>query len=273
MISGGDRVTGTSKYPVETVYVPPGTFQMGYDKCYHYSDSHKSDQCPPHTVTLTHGTHWMTTEFTNGHMEELKKRQPGKFDHYKKWCDLEPAGWWNWIKRKLGFETRTYMCERPLTGVSWSQANSICSELGMRLPTEAEFEYAAKGKSGKDEFATATGEMNSGKHFRDLCRHGVSGGDVKEYPPNSYGLYGLCGNVFKWVSDWYGTYSSDAVTDPQGPMSGTYKVLRGAEGMQDFDGPLHSAYRIFVLPDLPAPYYHFNYHYRNVGFRCVATQK
>ena len=85
MMSGGDGVYGVSKYLVETVYVPPGAFQMG-------SGAPDTNERPAHTVTLTNGTHWMTTEFTNGHMEELKKRRPGKFDHMKTMCELEPRG-------------------------------------------------------------------------------------------------------------------------------------------------------------------------------------
>ena len=153
--------------------------------------------------------------------------------------------------------------------MNWNEANSICSALGMRLPTEAEFEYAARGKSGKDKFATSTGQLKDAQG-KLLARYfGRDTGNVKEFSPNSYGLYGLSGNVWKWVSDWYGPYSSEAVTNPQGPMSGIRKVMRG-ELSYTIDMYVTTVIRDFHVPAVIRNSEDPSVRDDKLGFRCVA---
>jgi formylglycine-generating enzyme required for sulfatase activity len=140
--------------------------------------------------------------------------------------------------------------EYPVERLSWYDAVAFCNALsdyegftkcytingtnvtcdwsanGYRLPTEAEWEYACK--------AGTTSDFYSGRSESDLDRvawHSGNSGDSTHVPgqlePNDFGLYDMHGNVFEWVWDWSGNYSSSPATNPTGPMSGTVKILRG----------------------------------------------
>ena len=127
----------------------------------------------------------------------------------------------------------------PLESVTWDEANQYCRKVGKRLPTEAEWEKAAKG--GKNANYVWGNEVESNKaNFCDAsCSHGwkedqFSDGfentaPVGSFPPNGYGLYDMAGNVYEWVADWYeGDYNSVRPTlNPMGPASGDEKSTRG----------------------------------------------
>jgi formylglycine-generating enzyme required for sulfatase activity len=135
----------------------------------------------------------------------------------------------------------------PVERVLWNEAQKYCERVGKRLPTEAEWEKAAKG--GKNTLYPWGNEVVSGMaNFCDVnCKayfkakqfdDGFKGtAPVGSYPPNGYGLYDMAGNVWEWVSDWYGAgyYRERPQRNPQGPFSGQdlfhihgmKKVLRG----------------------------------------------
>lgn len=123
-----------------------------------------------------------------------------------------------------GFEDHPVIC------VSWEGANEFAKWSGARLPTEAEWEFAARGgtltkgyiyagSNQIDEVAWYEGNSNNKTH------------SVGQKKPNELGVYDMSGNVWEWCSDWYDKeyYTSSARTNPQGPNSGTAKVLRGGE--------------------------------------------
>ena len=124
--------------------------------------------------------------------------------------------------------------DRPVENVSWNDAQEFCAELNrmtgrhFRLPTEAEWEYASRG--GKK--ATNAKYSGSSSVANVAWYDDNSGGQthpVGKLRPNELGIYDMSGNVWEWCQDWYGNYSSASQTDPKGPSSGSYRVLRGGD--------------------------------------------
>lgn len=135
----------------------------------------------------------------------------------------------------------------PVENISWDDAikfikklNSIKPELKLRLPTEAEWEYSCR--AGTDTpFAfgenITTDQVNfDGVYLYNGAQKGLSRRntvDVKSLPCNEWGLYEMHGNVWEWCDDWYGDYPGGASTDPEGPKTGDYHVLRGGSWLYD----------------------------------------
>jgi len=190
LLSGQPRTRVNAKDGLTYVWIPSGNFQMGCSagdaECF---DNEK----PAHQVTIAKGFWLGQTSVT----QEAYRRVTGK----------DPA---NHKGAKL-----------PVEQVDWNEAQAYCKAVGGRLPTEAEWEYAARaGSTGVrygnlDEIAWY--DKNSGNQSQE----------VGKKSPNAFGLYDMLGNTWQWVADWSGPYQAGARSDPTGPASGTLKQPRG----------------------------------------------
>jgi sulfatase modifying factor 1 len=156
--------------------------------------------------------------------------------------------------------------KRPVTNVSWEDADAFAKWMGCRLPTQAEWEYACRAGS-TTPFNTGnnltTEQANYDGNYSYSGPNGVFLGKtqpVGSYPPNAWGLNDMHGNVIEWCSDWYGDFNNNSQINPLGPNSGIYRVLRGGWWDSSADD-CRSASHGYNYPDYSANFY---------GFRIVS---
>ena len=129
--------------------------------------------------------------------------------------------------------------QRPVEHVSWTDCQEFITKLNQmtgkhfRLPTEAEWEYAARGGKQSQGYKYAGSNNLSDVAWFTYNNSGRTQ-QVATKQPNELGLYDMSGNVFEWCQDWWGSYSSAAQTNPTGPASGSYRVSRGGSFCDDF---------------------------------------
>jgi len=203
---------------MEFVRIPGGTFIMSSSPDEPFRDASET----PHEVVISKPFYMQSTEVTLGQWQAVMGR---KFFSRRKGTSITPVTWVS------GLDTQDFI----------KKANyAVKGAYTFRLPTEAEWEYAARGETQTPYFwgdqincAKAMYENNRGK--RGACVAHNDARDipvdepsrVKRYAPNAFGLYDMHGNVWEWVQDWYGAYDAQTVTDPKGPKHGTMRVKRG----------------------------------------------
>jgi len=179
------------------VWIPPGNFMMGCSpgdlECF-------EDEKPPHEVIITHGFWIGQTEVTQAAYGTVMQTNAR---HFK-------------------------ASDRPVEQVSWDEAKAYCEAVGMRLPTEAEWEYAARAGSTEARYRA----IDRAAWYADNSQYRTH--PVATKASNAWGLYDTLGNVWEWVEDWYDSayYKQNVSTDPPGPnASSDYgRVVRGAPG-------------------------------------------
>lgn len=200
--------------------IPAGTFLMGSPDS---ETGRKADEGPQHHVTITKDFQMQTTEVTQSQWVALMGSNPSHRQEAS-YCPDD-------FTTTEGIP----LCPNyPIESVSWEDAQLFITRLNAngegyvyRLPTEAEWEYAARagtdGAYAGDVDAMAWFFPNSSNsNFRYGITHSVG-----KKMPNAWGLYDVHGNVREWTADWYGMYSAASVIDPLGPSTGPHRVSRG----------------------------------------------
>ncbi len=193
----------TNSLGMKFVPIPAGTFIMGSPP---NEPGERFDSQTQHKVTLTKGFYMQVTEVTQGQWKAMMGNNPS------------------------GFKICGENC--PVENVSWNDVQEFIKRLNQkekirkyRLPTEAEWEYAARaGSSTTYYFGDDVNELDQYAWYKD--NSGGKTHPVGELKPNSWGLYDMYGNVSEWCQDWFGTYPYNDIVDPTGPNTGSYRVNR-----------------------------------------------
>ena len=146
--------------------------------------------------------------------------------------------------------------------ITRATVNADFTASGYRLPTEAQWEYAARAGTTTTTYywGNASDDATVGQYAWFVDNSGGTTHAVGQKLPNAFGLYDMAGNIWQWCWDWYGTYPSGSQTDPTGASSGTNRVIRGGS-WRDLLYKLSPSYRLGYMP-----YYQDG----NIGFRVVA---
>jgi formylglycine-generating enzyme required for sulfatase activity len=253
--------------PPSLAQIPAGDFLMG-------AADAEADERPVHRVyvsefligrsAVTHDEYWQFVRATGYRVPPVGDlpliASAGRDELFRElsapyvWTDRPPAGYG----------------KHPVVLVRFDDALEYCAWLSsslarrFRLPTEAEWEKAARGGAEGHKYPWGNDIDSSRGNFLidpELKRERGTR-PVDTYPPNAYGLYDVCGNVWEWVSDWYDAeyYSRTAPQDPKGPPSGDLRIVRGGSWVNHDVSLLRCAYRHKVPPD--------TYAY-SVGFRVA----
>ncbi len=222
------RIWPTNSLGMTFNLIPAGTFMMGSPS---YEPGRDDDETQ-HQVTFTQAFYMQTTEVTQDQWVAVMGSNPSGFSGCSD-CPVEQVSW---------NDIQTFITNLNALG-----------EGTYRLPTEAEWEYAARAGSTT---AFANGDITYTDCTYDpnldamgwYCYNSSSTQSVGQKDPNDWGLYDMHGNVYEWCQDWYGAYPIVSVTDPTGPYSGSDRVIRGA-GWWNSAMYCRSAYRGIEPPD------------------------
>ena len=227
----GDASTGAaaSSVPEGMLEIPAGIFVMGAGPAYG-----NPEEKPQHEVAVAR-FYLDATEVLTGPYKKCVAEGKCKPTHDADFCN----------------EPHTDRDDHPINCVDYVMAEAYCAHLGKRLPTEREWEYAARGGSEQRMFSWGEQDPSS----KNACyQHGESC-SAKSFAPGAFGLYDMSGNVWEWTSSWYGQY-------PRELTDGTHKVYRGGSWSRRFPKWLRNSVRNRYTPDESSA---------GLGFRCAKS--
>lgn len=197
--------SAANKPDIEFVDIPAGTFMMGSP----VTEQERKDDEIQHEVTIS--------AFKMG-------KYCISYEQYDAFCEATGR------QAPRGFKRGNM----PVSQVAWHDASAFAEWMGCRLPTEAEFEYAARANTttpfNTGDCLTADQANFNGTEPYSNCEKGKFRKEampVGSFPPNAFGLYDMHGNIWEWTNDWYGEYDVNDTINPKGPETGTKKVDRG----------------------------------------------
>ena len=223
----------TDSWGATYVLIKPGAFTMGASQGY-------EEEQPAHRVQISSPFYLSTTEVRQSQWESVMKSHPSTFTNP----------------------------DSPVENISWNDTQAFIRRLNSlegcsncyRLPTEAEWEYAAKaGSNAPFSLGDSLSVLDEYSWYWDNSYKRTW--PVGQKKANTWGIYDIGGNVWEWVHDWYAPYDSVAVSDPKGPLQGVVKVYRGGGWNSDARG-LRSTDRATAPPDTRQSF---------IGFRLVRT--
>lgn len=280
----------------DTVYIPGGSFLMGtnYKKGFPEDGEgpiHKVKVNPfyidLHTVTnrqfqaFIKDTNYVTEAeqfgwsfvFSKLVSTETLKNVQQRVQQTPWWLVVEGATWNHPEGPDSSLKNRM---EHPVIHVSWNDAAAYCQWAGKRLPTEAEWEFAARGGLEQKMYPWGDELTPNSKHYCNIWQGTfpyentaedgyIATAPAKSFPVNGYGLYNVAGNVWEWCSDWFSTniHKRGGQDNPQGPETGEVRVMRGGSYLCHYSycNRYRVAARTSNSPDSSTG---------NIGFRCVS---
>ncbi|MDQ3701222.1 MAG: formylglycine-generating enzyme family protein [Chloroflexota bacterium] len=278
------------------VYIPGGEFLMGTDD----AEGFPADGEGPVRRVRVNSFYAGQTAVTNAQFTEFVKATAYKteaevigwsfvFHHFvtlrgrqRVLGKVDDAPWWwavkgaYWAKPEGPDSSLRERRDHPVVHVSWNDALAYCAWAGTRLPTEAEWEFAARGGLEQKRYPWGDELTPDGQHRCNIWQGRFPGVNTAEdgyagtapagaFPPNAFGLSNVSGNVWEWCADWFSAqhHVDGPRDDPQGPPSGTARVLRGGSYLchHSYCNRYRVAARSKNTPDSSTG---------NMGFRCVA---
>jgi formylglycine-generating enzyme required for sulfatase activity len=239
----------------DMILVEGGIFQMG-------SNEGDYDEVPVHQVEIS-SFYIDKYEVTNEQFCKFLNEKKNQSEGGGKWLEVDDEDC-NILEKDGTFKPRPTFEKHPVVEVSWYGARAYAEWVGKRLPTEAEWEYAARGgkKSKKTKFA--------GSNIASEVAYYDSNSDGSTFPvgqlkPNELGIFDMSGNVWEWVSDYYSEdyYKISAKKNPKGPEKKDFRILRGGSWVS-IEDELRVATRDYAYP--------YSSYYLN-GFRCAREIK